>query len=36
MDVKYHLYKGISWSYGLEPEKVASLEELGLDESIRS
>uniref|UniRef100_A0A7J2TGY3 Lrp/AsnC family transcriptional regulator n=1 Tax=Archaeoglobus fulgidus TaxID=2234 RepID=A0A7J2TGY3_ARCFL len=35
MDVKYHLYKGISWSYGLEPEKVASLEELGLDESIK-
>jgi len=35
MDVKYDLQKGISWSYGVEPENVASLSELGLDEGIK-
>lgn len=35
MDVKYDLYKGISWSYGVEPEKVSSISELGLDEEIK-
>ncbi|MEM0351278.1 MAG: Lrp/AsnC family transcriptional regulator [Archaeoglobaceae archaeon] len=35
MDVKYDLYRGISWSYGVEPERVVSITELGLDESIK-
>ncbi|MEM1578247.1 MAG: Lrp/AsnC family transcriptional regulator [Archaeoglobaceae archaeon] len=35
MDVKYDLLKGISWSYGVEPEKVESIEELGLSEEIK-
>ncbi|MCX8172102.1 MAG: Lrp/AsnC family transcriptional regulator [Archaeoglobaceae archaeon] len=35
MDVKYDLYKGISWSYGIEPEKVATITELGLGEDIK-
>ncbi|MCS7118712.1 MAG: Lrp/AsnC family transcriptional regulator [Archaeoglobaceae archaeon] len=35
MDVKYDLYKGISWSYSFEPERVTTIAELGLDESIR-
>ncbi|NHW23632.1 MAG: Lrp/AsnC family transcriptional regulator [Archaeoglobales archaeon] len=35
MDVKYDLYRGISWSYGLEPETVPTIDELGLGEEIR-
>ncbi|MEM0302611.1 MAG: Lrp/AsnC family transcriptional regulator [Archaeoglobaceae archaeon] len=35
MDVKYDLYRGISWSYGFEPEKVATIDELGLGEEIK-
>lgn len=35
MDVKYDLYRGISWSYGVEPEKVASISELGIGEEIK-
>lgn len=35
MDVKYDLHKGISWSYGVEPEKVATIDELGLTEEIK-
>lgn len=35
MDVKYDLYKGISWSYGVEPERVATIDELGLGEEIK-
>ncbi|MDI9610932.1 MAG: Lrp/AsnC family transcriptional regulator [Archaeoglobales archaeon] len=35
MDVKYDLYRGISWSYGIEPERVAMLNELGLGEEIK-
>jgi len=35
MDVKYDLLKGVSWSYGVEPEKVASVEELGLGDEVK-
>ncbi|MEM3478285.1 MAG: Lrp/AsnC family transcriptional regulator, partial [Archaeoglobaceae archaeon] len=35
MDVKYDLYKGVSWSYGVEPERVVSISELGLGEDIK-
>lgn len=35
MDVKYDLYKGISWSHGVEPENVAKITELGLGEEIK-
>ncbi|MCS7144622.1 MAG: Lrp/AsnC family transcriptional regulator [Archaeoglobaceae archaeon] len=35
MDVKYDLHRGISWSYGVEPEKVATINELGLTEEIK-
>lgn len=35
MDVKYDLLKGVSWSYGIEPEKVASVEELGLGDEVK-
>ncbi|MEM0204156.1 MAG: Lrp/AsnC family transcriptional regulator, partial [Archaeoglobaceae archaeon] len=35
MDVKYDLYKGVSWSYGVEPEKVVSISELGLGEEVK-
>ncbi len=35
MDVKYDLYKGVSWSYGVEPEKVVPISELGLSEEIK-
>ncbi len=35
MDVKYDLHRGISWSTrGIEPENVAMISELGLDESF--
>lgn len=35
MDVKYDLYKGVSWSYGVEPENVATIDELGLGDEIK-
>jgi len=35
MDVKYDLYRGVSWSYGSEPEKVYTIEELGLGEEVK-
>lgn len=35
MDVKYDLYRGISWSYGIEPERVATINELGLGDEIK-
>ncbi len=35
MDVKYDLYRGVSWSFGLEPETVPTIDELGLGEEIR-
>lgn len=35
LDVKYDLYKGISWSYGVEPEKVFLISDLGLTEDIK-
>lgn len=35
MDVKYDLHRGVSWSHGIEPEKVPTIEELGLGEQIK-
>ncbi len=35
MDVKYDLYRGVSWSErGLEPESVPLVRDLGLDEDF--
>lgn len=35
MDVKYDLHRGVSWSHGIEPENVPTIEELGLGEEIK-